>query len=133
MNRRIAMGFVVAMVLIGSGFTISFYSYIRYGDDTKQVRHTYEVIQVLDNILSLVKDVETSSRGYTITNDVTYLEPYRTALRLLPAEINKLRNLTTDNRVQIRRRFLLEKLIKDKLAITKLRLSTKLQTRAAWH
>ncbi|WP_227698976.1 sensor histidine kinase [Spirosoma radiotolerans] len=126
MNRRIAMGFIVAMVLIGSGFTISFYSYIRYGDDTKQVRHTYEVIQVLNNILSLVKDVETSSRGYTITNDVTYLEPYRAALRLLPSEINKLRNLTNDNRVQIRRRFLLEKLIKDKLAITKSRLTTKL-------
>lgn len=126
MNRRIAMGFIVAMVLIGSGFVISFYSYTRYGNDTRQVRHTYEVIQVLNNIISLIKDVETSSRGYVITNDVSHLEPYRTALQLLPGEIAKLRGLTTDNRVQIQRRFRLEKLINDKLAITQSRLKTKL-------
>ncbi len=125
MNRRISLGFIVAMVLIGSGFTISFYSYIQYGDDTKQVRHTYEVIRVLDNILSLAKDVETSSRGYVITNDKTYLEPYYTALRLLPGEIQQLRTLTTDNRIQIRRRILLEKLIRDKLTITKERIRIK--------
>lgn len=126
MNRRIATGFIVALVLIGSGFIISFYSYIRYGDDTKKVRHTYEVIQVLNNILSLAKDIETSSRGYAITNDVSHLEPYQTALRELPLEINKLRSLTTDNRVQIRRRFMLEKLVNDKLVVTKVRLQTKL-------
>jgi signal transduction histidine kinase len=122
MNRRIAMGFITAMVLIASGFTISFYSYMQYGDDTERVRHTYEVIRGLDNILSLVKDVETSSRGYVITRDTTYLEPYWTALRLLPGEIEQLRILTTDNKVQVRRRVLLEKLIADKLAITKVRL-----------
>lgn len=125
MNRRIALGFVVALVLIGSGFTISFYSYIQYGDDTERVRHTYEVIRVLDNILSLTKDVETGSRGYVLTNDKTYLEPYQTALKLLPDKIQQLRNLTTDNRVQIRRRILLEKLIRDKLAITKERIQVK--------
>ncbi|AUD07099.1 histidine kinase [Spirosoma pollinicola] len=125
MNQRISLGFIMAMVLIGSGFTISFYSYIQYGDDTKQVRHTYEVIRVLDNILSYAKDVETSSRGYVITNDKTYLEPYYTAIHQLPDEIRKLRILTTDNRIQIRRRILLEKLVNDKLSITKERIRVK--------
>lgn len=122
MNRRIALGFIVAMVLIASGFIISFYSYNQYSEDTKRVRHTYEVTGTLEKILSLVKDVETGSRGYIITNDVSYLAPYRTALTLLPEQINQLRLLGNDNRIQIQRRITLEKLVRDKLAVTKVRI-----------
>ena len=122
MNRRIALGFISAMVLIASGFAISFYSYNQYSDDTGRIRHTYEVTGTLERILSLVKDVETGSRGYVITRDPTYLEPYHNALKLLPGELTLLRTLTEDNRVQISRRNLLEKLVKDKLAITSARL-----------
>ncbi|QDK79501.1 histidine kinase [Spirosoma sp. KCTC 42546] len=122
MNRRIALGFIVAMVLIASGFIISFYSYNQYSEDTKRVRHTYEVTGTLEKILSLVKDVETGSRGYILTNDASYLAPYRTALTLLPEQINQLRLLGNDNRIQIQRRITLEKLVRDKLAVTKTRI-----------
>ncbi|MVM34316.1 histidine kinase [Spirosoma sp. HMF4905] len=122
MNRRIALGFIVAVVLIASGFIISFYSYNQYSDDTKRVRHTYEVTGTLERILSSVKDAETGSRGYIISNDTAYLAPYKLALSLLPEQINQLRILGNDNRVQIQRRVILEQLIKDKLAITKIRL-----------
>ena len=118
MNRRIALGFIVAIVLIASGFIISFYSYNQYSEDTGRIRHTYEVTGTLERILSLVKDVETGMRGFAITNNDAYLEPYRTALQKLPGEINRLRLLTTDNKIQIQRRIQLEKLIREKLAIT---------------
>ncbi|GAB2589667.1 sensor histidine kinase [Spirosoma areae] len=122
MNRRIALGFVIAMVLIASGFAISFYSYSRYRDDTERVKHTYEVIGALERTLSMVKDVEASSRGYVITNDKAYLEPYKAALLQLPAQIDQLRILITDNKKQVQRQVLLEKLISDKLAITEARI-----------
>ncbi len=125
MNRRIALGFISAMVLIASGFAISFYSYNQYSEDTGRIRHTYEVTGTLERILSLVKDVETGSRGYVITHDTTYLAPYHKALKLLPGEITRLRILTNDNRVQIRRRKLLEKLVADKLAITRAQLNVR--------
>lgn len=125
MNRRIALGFISAMVLIASGFAISFYSYNQYSDDTGRIRHTYEVTGSLERILSLVKDVETGSRGYIITRDSTYLEPYYKALKLLPGEISHLRTITKDNRVQIRRRILLEELVADKLAVTRARLDVR--------
>lgn len=125
MNRRIALGFVVAMVLIASGFIISFYSYNQYSDDMGRVRHTYQVMGTIERVLSLVKDVETGARGYVITQDPMYLEPYYKALRLLPDELARLRALTIDNRVQTQRRVLLEKLVRDKLAVTKARLDVK--------
>lgn len=125
MGRRITLGFITALVLIASGFAISFYSYNQYGGDVKRIRHTYEVIGVLQNILSLMKDVETSARGYVITNDTTYLEPYQTAQRLLPGQITQLRELVKDNKAQVQNEVMLEKLIQDKLAVTEVRLGVK--------
>lgn len=125
-NRRIAVGFLVALVLIVSGFVMSFYSYTQYGKDAGRVRHTHDVISALETTLSLLKDVETGSRGYVITNDSAYLEPYLTALRLLPAQLNKVRTLVADNPAQSRQATLLARLVGEKVAITKLRAETKL-------
>lgn len=125
MTRRIALGFVIAMVLIVSGSIISFYSYYQSGKDTQQVQHTYNVIRSIETVLSLVKDVETGSRGYVITQDTTYLEPYHMALQLLPAQLNRLQSLTNDNPIQVQRRIALQQLVRDKLAVTKLRLGVR--------
>ncbi|GAB2543292.1 sensor histidine kinase [Spirosoma aerophilum] len=122
MNRRIAFGFIMAMVLIASGFAISFYSYNRYGADMQRIRHTYEVTSALENTLSLIKDVETGSRGYVITGDSAYLDPYKSAIKALPGQLEQLEILTNDNKLQVKRRHILEQLIKDKLAITEARM-----------
>src|ERR671933_773932 len=113
MGRRIALGFVVAVVLIASGFTISFYSYTQYGEATKQVRHTYEVTSSIEAVLSLMKDVETGARGYALTNDPIYLEPYDAALNQLPAELNRLRKLVGNSPSSRKRVSKLEQLVTD--------------------
>ncbi|MFD2569544.1 CHASE3 domain-containing protein [Spirosoma soli] len=121
MNRRIALGFIVAMVLIASGFAISFYSYTQNGKDINRVRHTYEVTSALENILSLMKDVETGSRGFVIAGDSAFLEPYQIAIALLPTRIRQLDSLIGDNKLQTERSAKLKQLIKEKLAITQIR------------
>lgn len=126
MSRRITLGFITAMVLIASGFAISFYSYSQYNKDMQRVRHTYEVVVALQNALSLIKDVETSSRGYVITNDTAYLEPYRIAIRQLPKQIAQLRGLNNETKVQQANQVLFEKLIQNKLAVTETRLKINL-------
>ncbi len=125
MSRRITLGFITAMVLIASGFAISFYSYNQHGQDTQRVQHTYDVLGRLQNILSLMKDVETGSRGYMITNDTTYLEPYRAALQVLPGQISQLRALNSENKIQIQNQAVLEKLIQAKLDVTQARLGVR--------
>lgn len=125
MNRRIALGFFMAAVLIASGFTLSFYSYNHYGRDTERVRHTYEVIGSLEAVLSLVKDVETGSRGYVITGDSTYLEPYLVALKLLPDRTRQLHALMQDNSLQIKRIRMLDQLVKAKLDVSQIRVKTR--------
>ncbi|MGF7214390.1 signal transduction histidine kinase [Spirosoma lacussanchae] len=122
MNRRIALGFIAALVLIAVGFIISFYSYHQYSQDTERVRHTYEVIGALDETLSLLKDVEAGARGYVITKDSSFLEPYQTSVTALPGHMNRLRLLLKDNRVQLNRVTKIDTLIQTKLAVTQVRI-----------
>ena len=40
------------------------------------VTHTYMVLERLAALLSVLKDAETGQRGFVITGDEAYLEPY---------------------------------------------------------
>jgi len=75
------------------------------------VRHTSEVLGELNTTFSLMQDVEVGSRGYVLTGDDSYLEPYNNAVPLIPQEIQHLRQLTADNPEQQRRLDSLEPLI----------------------
>jgi len=75
------------------------------------VRHTFQVRGELNTTLSLMQDVETGSRGYVISGEESYLEPFNNAVQLVPQEIQRLRQLTADNPEQQRRLDALEPLI----------------------
>ena len=47
-------------------------------------------LELLHQILSTVKDAETGQRGYLLTGNDAYLEPYTNALRRIPDEIRRL-------------------------------------------
>ena len=61
------------------------------------VIQTLVVREEIEIVLSLLKDAETSQRGYLLTLDEQYLAPYHTALRHLPTRIERLRALTANN------------------------------------
>ncbi len=67
------------------------------------VFHTEKVRQELTELLSYVNDAQSGSRGYLITSQVEYLEPYFKAQDLIPAKINQIEQLTIDNPKQIKR------------------------------
>jgi signal transduction histidine kinase len=48
-------------------------------------------------LLGLVQDAETGQRGYLLTSEPEYLEPYRVALETLPGEIEALRGMASGN------------------------------------
>ncbi|WP_158791648.1 CHASE3 domain-containing protein [Granulicella sp. L60] len=61
------------------------------------VEHTWQVINQVERIMGSAKDAETGNRGYLITRDERYLEPYNVALRELPQELDRFQSLTSDN------------------------------------
>jgi PAS domain S-box-containing protein len=80
------------------------------------VIQTLVVREEIEVVLSLLKDAETSQRGFLLTVDDQYLAPYHTALRHLPTRISRLRALTANNPRQRAHIDELEPLIASKLA-----------------
>ena len=114
-NRAILAGFVLAMAIL------LFVGWKSYRGTTQLVEaahwreHTYEVLNSLDNPVSLLTDAETGQRGYLLTGDETYLQPYRATINNIGLAIAELRNLTSDNPNQQKRVQALEPLVEKKL------------------
>jgi CHASE3 domain sensor protein len=79
------------------------------------IEHTYQVMSTLEMTLQLVTDAETGQRGYILTGDKTYLEPYSRAVKQVHVLPDRIRNLVTDSRVQLVRVDELEHVLDAKL------------------
>ncbi len=61
-----------------------------------------EVLAKIESLFSELKDAETGQRGYLLTGRDYYLEPYNTAVREIPGQLEDLRKLTLDPGQQAR-------------------------------
>jgi methyl-accepting chemotaxis protein len=115
-GSKIACGFALALaiaVVIGG---VSYRNTSQLVESHERVTHTYQILEHLETLTSTLKDAETGQRGYVITGEERYLEPYNSALRTTDQELKDLGKLTADNARQLRRLDALEPLIADKLA-----------------
>ncbi len=115
-GRKLALGFAIAVLtLIVIGFS-GYRSTEHLIENDRWVTHTHEVRTKLADLLSSLKDAETSQRGFVITADESFLEPYARSLPDIAKTLSELRSLTADNDVQQRRLSTLQPLIDSKLA-----------------
>jgi len=61
------------------------------------VIHTHEVLLTAEKLLSSLKDSETGQRGFLLTLNQSYLEPYHSGILLSREYFKKLQHLTSDN------------------------------------
>lgn len=66
------------------------------------VNHTHEVIDETHHILGHIKDAETGQRGYLLTSDVSYLEPYYSGISMAQSTLERMKILVSDNPEQIK-------------------------------
>jgi len=71
-----------------------------YTDDVRLIRHSSVVFRSLEVVLSTIKDAETGHRGYQLTHDTLYLQPYYTSVKSLPLQLRALEKLVADNKAQ---------------------------------
>jgi len=95
--------FGVALAMIVAGTWIAWRATTRLATDRQSVLHTHEVLQQLDDVLLTLADAETGQRGYLLTNDEPYLEPYRAAVLRADSAVTTLDSLVGDNPAQVRR------------------------------
>lgn len=66
-------------------------------DSHAQYARSYEIKRSLSTFQSVITAAESGQRGYLLTGQTGYLEPYYVAMRSWRTEIEKLRTLTVDN------------------------------------
>jgi CHASE3 domain sensor protein len=67
------------------------------------VGHTHDVITTTQQFLSALQDAETGQRGYLITGEESYREPYDAALARIQDHLRQLSNLSSDDPAQVER------------------------------
>ena len=76
-NRNLSkIAFALAVIIILGTGTFIFFSLRTLIESNRQVSHTLKTINSLEHLLTHLTELETTERGYVITGDEHYLEPY---------------------------------------------------------
>src|SRR5262249_50997633 len=100
LNDIVVIGFGLVLAVLVTGAVLGYLNSERLVDNEALVARTHVVIGELDNLLSTLKDAETGQRGYLLRGNPEYLQPYTDALGRVGGELEKLNELTSDNREQ---------------------------------
>jgi PAS domain S-box-containing protein len=117
--EKIAAAFGLASVILAGIAMVSYRSLTELVETSNQAAHSYRVLEKLEEVLSQIKDAESGQRGYLITGQEIYLDPYYAAIEVVEQEVKDLRRLTANNPNQQRRLDTLEPLIAQRLAVSK--------------
>jgi signal transduction histidine kinase len=104
--------FTITALLLLVISTILYLQVSDLADANDGVNHTSEVKLALSETLSYSKDVETSQRGYLLTKDSLFLQPYTSAFAGFNRSIENLKDLTKDNEEQTKNLEKLNALVK---------------------
>ena len=115
-GTRILLGYGIALLIVAVVGVVAYHATTELVDSADWVEHTHKVRVTLSDLLSSYKDAETGQRGYLLTGEERYLEPYDQALKNIDGQTQELRHLTADNPRQQARIATLQSLGADKLA-----------------
>jgi signal transduction histidine kinase/CheY-like chemotaxis protein len=91
------LNFSVAFSLVLATGVAAIIMFFRVEESANWVAHTLEVRAGANELLTQLLAAETSQRGYLLTQEVRFLEPYETAVRQIEPALAKLGSLTLDN------------------------------------
>src|SRR5712671_924619 len=114
--RRMQMGCALAVAIFALLSVVSYRAVRDLREGYYWVRHTHEVIEELEAVLSSMQDVETGSRGYALVGEEKMLEPYYSGQAHAKQQFESVRQATADNPSQQRRVKVLSTLIDAKIA-----------------
>lgn len=111
LSQKILSGFIICTVILVATAIFAVRNNQQFIDTTQWVNHTNEVLHQFDEIRTRTVDAETGARGYVVTGNEVFLEPYNTAWDSIRHHIDRVKLLTLDNPVQQKNIEALQKLI----------------------
>jgi PAS domain S-box-containing protein len=115
LSRKVQLAFgsaILTLLVVGA---ISYRAMIVSTESNRWVRHTHEVLENLQDLLSAMSRIESSYRGYVLTGQESFLESFRSNILSAEQEEATVRSLTADNPEQQRQLPALERLAAQKI------------------
>src|SRR5713101_8320092 len=117
LQRRLLLILSVGLLLTLGVVAYTCRAALGYDRLNDQVQRTHEVKEELSGVLRLLVDAETGQRGYLITDDPLYLQPYQEASSQIEGRLTRLADLTKNNAVQQQRTVELRRVEQEELAV----------------
>jgi PAS domain S-box-containing protein len=86
--------FIVGVFLLAALTVSSFWAFNQIKEAAETRKHTYEVIRLADTYLSALRNAETGQRGYSLTGDKAFPEPYLALRDGIRGQLEELRQRT---------------------------------------
>lgn len=102
-DKRAGLGLLLVLVAFVVSAVLAYRNIQAVAQKEELVVHTHEVLDTLNAVLRQVINAETGQRGFIITNDPAYLEPYHDAVAGLEPLRERLRKLVKDSPEQTER------------------------------
>ncbi len=120
-EKRFPIGIAVVVAIILANTALSYRNTLRLYAAAEGVAHSQQVQAALERVITSAAEAETGLRGYVITGNDRYLQPFTAAEKRIDAEVSGLAQLTRDNSEQEEdvlrlQRFIVQKL--DELRLT---------------
>jgi PAS domain S-box-containing protein len=96
--RIVALG--AAIALLASITVLDWRSSQEAATEAVWVDHSHQVIDVLDEMLEQLTAMQTGHRGYALTHEKDFLQPFLEATNKMPGLVSSLRELTRDDPVE---------------------------------
>ncbi len=96
-KRNLSIGYGISIILLlitAIASYISINNLIRTND---LIDHTNDIKTKVDSVISVLKDAETGQRGFLLTEDERFLEPYNGSFDKANRLLNDIKLLTADN------------------------------------
>ncbi|NVJ22474.1 methyl-accepting chemotaxis protein [Myxococcus sp. AM011] len=116
-GNRITIGFGLSLMVLLVLAAVAFQGARQLNETTEGLLKAHENFRLVREVRALLIDAETGQRGFLLTGEDPYLEPYQSALASLQQDINMLRDAMAPFPEQRNRMVRLEPLVTGRLAL----------------
>jgi PAS domain S-box-containing protein len=117
LNRKVQLVFGGAIAILLIVGALSYHSIVMSSESDRWVRHTHEVLEKLQNLVSDTASIDAGDRGFVLTGEESYIESFTAGRVRAEKDETAVRNLTVDNSRQQRQLPALENLMAEKIRL----------------
>jgi PAS domain S-box-containing protein len=118
-RKIIAVGFGLAMLIIGIVNIISYQNTTKLFARERQLEYSYEVLQKVRDVVTTLRDAEKARHRYITTGNKSNLEIYNKAIQSIEAKLTDAQRATSRNSTQQQKLDIIKPLIAQKISLLK--------------